>query len=233
MTTASPSSTNCASVKLLSDITARRRLSFRWTERIGVTVARNRCCTRTHGIHGIWTPHRHRLRRGRRTMALAQRRHAGKQPAFVGATDARGDASHVASIRYRDGGAATATGRTDEACGWIAVAAACLKPRRRADYAGGASRRGSRPMAETAFRAAARSMRPEHRTRGATGRQWSDLLGSNQLAAHEEDWCGREDSNLHGFTRCHLKAVRLPIPPRPHGEEDKGQARCPAKTALV
>jgi hypothetical protein len=156
-----------------------------------------------------------------------------EQPALVGAADARRDASHVASIRYRDGVAATATGRMDEARGWIAVAAACLKPRRRADYAGGASRRGSRSMAETAFRAAARSMRPEHRTRGATVRQWSDLLGSNHLAAHEEDWCGREDSNLHGFTRCHLKAVRLPIPPRPHGEEDKGQARCPAKTALV
>lgn len=137
-----------------------------------------------------------------------------EQPALVGAADARGDASHVASIRYRDGGAATATGRTDEACGWIAVAAACLKPRRRADYAGGASRRGSRPMAETAFRAAARSMRPEHRIRGATGRQWSDLLGSNQLAAHEEDWCGREDSNLHGSPHTVLSRTRLPVPPR-------------------
>jgi hypothetical protein len=47
----------------------------------------------------------------------------------------------------------------------------------------------------------------------------------------EKDWCGREDSNLHGLPRCHLKAVRLPIPPRPHGEEDT--TRCPAKTALV
>src|SRR5437868_4662478 len=27
-------------------------------------------------------------------------------------------------------------------------------------------------------------------------------------------WCAREDSNLHDVTRCHLKAVRLPIPPR-------------------
>ena len=28
-------------------------------------------------------------------------------------------------------------------------------------------------------------------------------------------WCGQEDSNLHGLPHCHLKAARLPIPPRP------------------
>jgi hypothetical protein len=31
-------------------------------------------------------------------------------------------------------------------------------------------------------------------------------------------WCGREDSNLHGLPRQHLKLVRLPIPPRPQLE---------------
>ncbi len=30
-------------------------------------------------------------------------------------------------------------------------------------------------------------------------------------------WCGRRDSNSHTFRRYHLKVVRLPIPPRPHG----------------
>jgi hypothetical protein len=29
-------------------------------------------------------------------------------------------------------------------------------------------------------------------------------------------WCPGEDSNLHGVTRCYLKAVRLPIPPPGH-----------------
>ena len=41
---------------------------------------------------------------------------------------------------------------------------------------------------------------------------------SRQIDTIYSGWCGREDSNLHGVTRCHLKAVRLPIPPRPHGE---------------
>src|SRR6267154_2212672 len=27
-------------------------------------------------------------------------------------------------------------------------------------------------------------------------------------------WCARRDSNPHDFTHCHLKAARLPIPPR-------------------
>ncbi len=27
-------------------------------------------------------------------------------------------------------------------------------------------------------------------------------------------WCARRDSNPHGVTHCHLKAARLPIPPR-------------------
>ena len=27
-------------------------------------------------------------------------------------------------------------------------------------------------------------------------------------------WCAREDSNLHDLHHCHLKAARLPIPPR-------------------
>jgi hypothetical protein len=29
-------------------------------------------------------------------------------------------------------------------------------------------------------------------------------------------WCARRDSNPHDFTHCHLKAARLPIPPRAH-----------------
>jgi hypothetical protein len=28
------------------------------------------------------------------------------------------------------------------------------------------------------------------------------------------EWCARRDSNPHDFTHCHLKAARLPIPPR-------------------
>ena len=30
------------------------------------------------------------------------------------------------------------------------------------------------------------------------------------------NWCGREDSNFHGFPHSDLNAARLPIPPRPH-----------------
>ena len=33
------------------------------------------------------------------------------------------------------------------------------------------------------------------------------------LARPTDRWCPREDSNLHGFRRYHLKVVRLPIPP--------------------
>src|ERR1700746_3900657 len=28
------------------------------------------------------------------------------------------------------------------------------------------------------------------------------------------EWCARRDSNPHDVTHCHLKAARLPIPPR-------------------
>ncbi len=31
-------------------------------------------------------------------------------------------------------------------------------------------------------------------------------------------WCARRDSNPHDFTHCHLKAARLPIPPRALGK---------------
>src|SRR4029077_4905397 len=33
-------------------------------------------------------------------------------------------------------------------------------------------------------------------------------------------WCARRDSNPHDFTHCHLKAARLPIPPRALKEID-------------
>ena len=33
-----------------------------------------------------------------------------------------------------------------------------------------------------------------------------------------EFWCARRDSNPHDFTHCHLKAARLPIPPRAQRE---------------
>jgi hypothetical protein len=32
--------------------------------------------------------------------------------------------------------------------------------------------------------------------------------------AYAWEWCARRDSNPHDFTHCHLKAARLPIPPR-------------------
>lgn len=31
-------------------------------------------------------------------------------------------------------------------------------------------------------------------------------------------WCARRDSNPHGVTHCHLKAARLPVPPRALGD---------------
>ncbi len=37
------------------------------------------------------------------------------------------------------------------------------------------------------------------------------ILASNSSAGL---WCDRRDSNPHDFTHCHLKAARLPIPPR-------------------
>ena len=49
-------------------------------------------------------------------------------------------------------------------------------------------------------------------------------IGRERLAPplRSEAWCGREDSNLHGLPRYHLKVVRLPIPPRPHVSEITG-----------
>jgi hypothetical protein len=35
-------------------------------------------------------------------------------------------------------------------------------------------------------------------------------------------WCARRDSNPHDFTHCHLKAARLPIPPRALKRSAKG-----------
>src|ERR1700722_17530702 len=32
--------------------------------------------------------------------------------------------------------------------------------------------------------------------------------------ASRDFWCARRDSNPHDVTHCHLKAARLPIPPR-------------------
>src|SRR5256885_16814768 len=32
------------------------------------------------------------------------------------------------------------------------------------------------------------------------------------------EWCARRDSNPHDVTHCHLKAARLPIPPRALGK---------------
>ena len=37
-----------------------------------------------------------------------------------------------------------------------------------------------------------------------------NIIFSNELRA----WCARRDSNPHDVTHCHLKAARLPIPPR-------------------
>jgi hypothetical protein len=37
-------------------------------------------------------------------------------------------------------------------------------------------------------------------------------------------WCARRDSNPHDFTHCHLKAARLPIPPRALGIPAEGLA---------
>src|SRR5580693_3991139 len=36
------------------------------------------------------------------------------------------------------------------------------------------------------------------------------------------EWCARRDSNPHDFTHCHLKAARLPIPPRALKEDRHG-----------
>src|SRR6476659_3493871 len=41
-------------------------------------------------------------------------------------------------------------------------------------------------------------------------------------------WCARRDSNPHDFTHCHLKAARLPIPPRALGWETGGLGLRPA-----
>lgn len=38
-------------------------------------------------------------------------------------------------------------------------------------------------------------------------------------------WCARRDSNPHDFTHCHLKAARLPIPPRALGKTAPGTER--------
>ena len=37
---------------------------------------------------------------------------------------------------------------------------------------------------------------------------------TNNIKGDFEPWCARRDSNPHDVTHCHLKAARLPIPPR-------------------
>src|SRR4029077_4789019 len=44
------------------------------------------------------------------------------------------------------------------------------------------------------------------------------LLGTG--SAFRNLWCARRDSNPHDVTHCHLKAARLPIPPRALREID-------------
>src|SRR5258708_19675622 len=50
--------------------------------------------------------------------------------------------------------------------------------------------------------------------------QSNNLFSEKSLAISTPNvglWCARRDSNPHDFTHCHLKAARLPIPPRALG----------------
>src|SRR6266702_967737 len=78
--------------------------------------------------------------------------------------------------------------------------------------------------------------RPQEQTldqqaRDQTGKicakQNTSLAGGNNVGGEDREktfrvnglylWCARRDSNPHDFTHCHLKAARLPIPPRALG----------------
>src|ERR1700681_960446 len=48
---------------------------------------------------------------------------------------------------------------------------------------------------------------------------WGDEIAKNSFCFNGLNlWCARRDSNPHDFTHCHLKAARLPIPPRALGK---------------
>src|SRR5262245_31611801 len=49
------------------------------------------------------------------------------------------------------------------------------------------------------------------------GSQADIALIQNDAAAVKGPWCARRDSNPHDVTHCHLKAARLPVPPRALG----------------
>src|SRR4051794_34175696 len=54
---------------------------------------------------------------------------------------------------------------------------------------------------------------PRVRPHRPFGARRADGLRSHDVTGGFE-WCARRDSNPHDFTHCHLKAARLPIPPR-------------------
>src|SRR5712664_4608193 len=55
--------------------------------------------------------------------------------------------------------------------------------------------------------------------------QRNNLVSEKSLAISTPNvgvWCARRDSNPHDFTHCHLKAARLPIPPRALFQDRRG-----------
>ena len=60
----------------------------------------------------------------------------------------------------------------------------------------------------------------ERKNRGREEGNFELLVVSQALKSEVRPapWCARRDSNPHDFTHCHLKAARLPIPPRALGK---------------
>jgi hypothetical protein len=64
---------------------------------------------------------------------------------------------------------------------------------------------------------------PEHSTPYCISQQGrAPERKPNDFKANILTWCARRDSNPHDFTHCHLKAARLPIPPRAQGSDRHG-----------
>jgi hypothetical protein len=64
----------------------------------------------------------------------------------------------------------------------------------------------------------AASFLPAHAPWGTPSTAFHDVFLVRSVS-----WCARRDSNPHDFTHCHLKAARLPIPPRALVGIDPGQ----------
>ena len=103
---------------------------------------------------------------------------------------------------------------------------------RAADAAGPSPVSAARRRASSSSRSTPRLLRQANDRRSKSPHQLHrrhDALTSRRSAGtpglHNLPWCARRDSNPHDVTHCHLKAARLPIPPRALGRSARNLRR--------